>query len=101
MDPRVLTSWYISITAFKFCCDDTTWESYVAALFDYFNVQNIWVYLTLIKEKLPLDGSNDASWIFFRLPCSNIHEKTSSGARLALLMGVAPEAIVKEDLFWV
>jgi hypothetical protein len=34
MDPRVLPSRYISIMAFEFCRDDTTRESYVAALFD-------------------------------------------------------------------
>jgi hypothetical protein len=33
-DPGVLPSWYISIMAFKFCRDDATRESYVAALFD-------------------------------------------------------------------
>jgi hypothetical protein len=49
--------------------------------------------------KLPPDGSNDAFQIFFRLLCSIIHEKTSSGARPALAMGVAPEAIVEKNLF--
>jgi hypothetical protein len=33
-DPGVLPSQYISIMAFKICCDDTSQESYVAALFD-------------------------------------------------------------------
>jgi hypothetical protein len=47
--------------AFKFCHDDATRELYVAALFDCFNVQNIWVYSTLIDKKLAPDGSNDAS----------------------------------------
>jgi hypothetical protein len=32
---------YISITAFEFCRDDATRESYVAALFDCSGVQNI------------------------------------------------------------
>jgi hypothetical protein len=31
-------------------------------------------YSTLIDKKLPPDGSNDTSWIFFRLLCSSIHE---------------------------
>jgi hypothetical protein len=31
-------------------------------------------YSTLIDKKLPLDGSNDTSWIFFRLLYSSIHE---------------------------
>jgi hypothetical protein len=35
--------------AFKFCRDDATRESYIAALFDYFSSQNIWVYSTLIN----------------------------------------------------
>jgi hypothetical protein len=52
-------------------------------------------YSTLIDKKFPPDGSNDASWSFSRLPLFSIHEKTSSGARPALLMGVAPEAIVE------
>jgi hypothetical protein len=56
-------------------------------------------YSTLIDKKLPPDGSNDASWSFFRLPRSSIHEKTSSGARPALPMGVAPEAIVEKTYF--
>jgi hypothetical protein len=37
----VLPSWYISTTAFKFCRDDATRESYFAALFDCFSIQNI------------------------------------------------------------
>jgi hypothetical protein len=45
---------------FKFCRDDATRESYVAALFDCFSIQNIWVILTLINKKLAPDGSNDA-----------------------------------------
>jgi hypothetical protein len=40
MDPGVLPSWYISTMAFKFCRDDETRESYVAALFDCFNIRN-------------------------------------------------------------
>jgi hypothetical protein len=52
----------------------------------------------LIDKKLAPDGSNDASWSFSRLPLSSIHEKTSSGARPAFPMGVAPEAIVKKVL---
>jgi hypothetical protein len=43
---RILGSYlrdYISITTFKFCRDDATRESYVAALFDFSGVQNIWV----------------------------------------------------------
>jgi hypothetical protein len=40
-DPGVLPSRYISIMAFKFCHDDATQESYVAALFDYFSSKNI------------------------------------------------------------
>jgi hypothetical protein len=35
--------------------------------------------------------------IFFHLFCSSSHEEISSGARSALPMGVAPEAIVKES----
>jgi hypothetical protein len=34
---------YILITAFEFCHDEATRESYVAALFDCFSVRNIWV----------------------------------------------------------
>jgi hypothetical protein len=56
-------------------------------------------YSTLIDKKLPPDGSNDASWIFLRLPRSSIHEKTPSGARPVLPMGVAPEAIVEKSYF--
>jgi hypothetical protein len=36
--------------AFKICRDDATRESYVAALFDCFNVQNIKGYSTLINK---------------------------------------------------
>jgi hypothetical protein len=50
--------------------------------------------------KLPPDGSNDAFETFFRLLCSIIHEKTSSGACPALPMGVAPEAIVKKKTYF-
>jgi hypothetical protein len=35
----------------------------------------------------------------FRLLCSIIHEKTSSGVRPVLPMGVAPEAIVEKSYF--
>jgi hypothetical protein len=48
---------------------------------------------------LPPDGSNDAFKISFRPLCSIIHEKTSSGARSALPMGVAPEVIVEKTYF--
>jgi hypothetical protein len=46
-------------------------------------------------KKLTPDGSNDAFKIFFRLLCFIIHEKTLSGARPALSMGVAPKAMVE------
>jgi hypothetical protein len=45
MEPGVLPSRYVLIMAFEFCCDDATRESYVAALFDCWNVQNIQVVL--------------------------------------------------------
>jgi hypothetical protein len=96
MDPGVLPSWYISVTTFKFCRDDATQESYVAALFDCSNVQNIRVDSTLIDKNLPPDGSNDASRILFAFI---VHYKTLSGARPALPMVVAPEAIVKKIFF--
>jgi hypothetical protein len=82
--------------AFEFCRDDTTRESYVAALFDWSNAQNIRVYSTLIDKTLSPDGSNDASRIFFTF---TVHYKTSSGARPPLPMIVAPKAIVKKILF--
>jgi hypothetical protein len=82
--------------AFKFCRDDATRESHVAALFDWSSIQNIWVYSTLIDKNLPSDGSNDPSRILFAFI---VHYKTSSGARPALPMGVAPEAIVKKSFF--
>jgi hypothetical protein len=63
------------------------------------SILKIFGLLNLDWYKLPPDGSNDASQIFFRLLCSIIHEKTSSGARPALPMGVAPEAIVKKNYF--
>jgi hypothetical protein len=56
MDPGVLPSRYISTTAFKFCRDDATRESYVAALFDCSNVPNIRVIPPWLM-KLPPDGS--------------------------------------------
>jgi hypothetical protein len=58
-------------------------------------------YSTLINKNPTPDGSNDASWSFSCLLLSSIYEKTSSGARPTLPMGVAPEAIVKKVLFWV
>jgi hypothetical protein len=82
--------------AFEFCRDDATRESYVAALFDCSSIQNIRVYSTLINKNLPPDGSNDASRILFAFI---VHYKTSSGARPALPMGVAPEAIVENSFF--
>jgi hypothetical protein len=45
-------------------------------------------------KKLTPDGSNDAFKTFFRLLFFIIHEKTSSGTRSSLLMGVAPEDMV-------
>jgi hypothetical protein len=65
-DPGVLPSWYISTTAFKFCHDDETRESYVVALFDCSNVPNIWVIQPWLI-KLPPDGSNHAFEIFLHL----------------------------------
>jgi hypothetical protein len=66
MDPGVLPSWYILTTAFKFCRNDATRESYVAALFDCSNVPNIRVIQPWLI-KLPPDGSNDAFEISLRL----------------------------------
>jgi hypothetical protein len=40
-DPEVLPSRYISIMAFEFYRDDTTRESYIAALFDYYSSENL------------------------------------------------------------
>jgi hypothetical protein len=48
--------------------------------------------------KLPPDGSNDAFEFSLHL-FSIIHDKTSSGARPALPMGVAPEAIIEKNYF--
>jgi hypothetical protein len=45
-------------TAFEFCRDDATRESYVAALFDYSNVSNIRVIPPRLIN-LPPDGSSD------------------------------------------
>jgi hypothetical protein len=96
MDPGVLPSWHILVIAFEFCRDDATRELYVAALFDCSSVQNILVYSTLIDKNLPPDGSNDAFRILFAFI---VHYKTSSSARPALPMGVAPEAIDKKYFF--
>jgi hypothetical protein len=52
----------------------------------------------LINKNLAPNGSSNASWSFSRLPLSSIHEKTSSGARPTLPMGVAPEAIVEKGI---
>jgi hypothetical protein len=81
-DIQVLSRWCNS----RIVCHSLVWLIHCAKYLGY---------LTLIK-KLPSDRSNDSSWFFFRLPCSNIHEKTSSGARPALPIGVAPEAIVEK-----
>jgi hypothetical protein len=90
---RILGSYlHISVTAFEFCRDDATRESYVAALFDCSSIQNIQVYSTLIDKNLPPDGSNDSSRILFAFI---VCYKTSSGARSVLSMIVAPEAIVE------
>jgi hypothetical protein len=56
----------ISTTAFEFCRDDATRESYVAALFDYSNVPNIRVIPPWLI-KLPLDGSSDTFEVSLRL----------------------------------
>jgi hypothetical protein len=56
--------------AFKFCHDDATQESYVAALFHYFSSQNIQVYLTLININfLPMGVTMllNSSFAFFAL----------------------------------
>jgi hypothetical protein len=82
--------------AFEFCHNDATRESYVAAWFDCSSVQNIRVYSTLIDKNLPPDGSNDAFKILFAFI---VYYKTSSGARPALPMGVAPEAIAEKSFF--
>jgi hypothetical protein len=37
--------------------------------------------------------------ILLHFPCSNTYQQTSLGARSALLMGVAPEAIVEQNFF--
>jgi hypothetical protein len=58
--------------------------------------KNIRVYSTLIDKNLPPDGSNDAFRILFAFI---VHYKTSSGARPALPMGVAPEAIAEKSFF--
>jgi hypothetical protein len=86
--------------AFEFCRDDATRESYVAALFDYFSSENLWVVSTLTNiNSLPMVVMmlSKSSFAFFAL---FMHVKISSGARPALPMGVAPEAIV-ENLFGV
>jgi hypothetical protein len=54
MDPGVLPSRYVLIMAFEFCRDDATQESYVAALFDCWNVQNIRVVLSNFHKYLPM-----------------------------------------------
>jgi hypothetical protein len=119
MDPGVLPSWYISTTAFELCHDDTTRESYVAGLFDWWKIQNVRVIFVNFSQIAP-DGSNRSG---FRQLCSqssmfwwNIGDlhlihwfvilsfKSSSpclltsflsGVRSALPMGVAPEAIAE------
>jgi hypothetical protein len=60
------------------------------------SVLKIFRLFNLDCYKVPPDGSNYAVQIFFRLLCSIIHEKISSGARPVLVMGVAPEAIVEK-----
>jgi hypothetical protein len=59
-------------------------------------VLKIFGLFNLDYYRLPPDGSTDAIRIFFRLLCSIIQVKISSGARPALTMGVAPEAIVEK-----
>jgi hypothetical protein len=63
------------------------------------SILKIFELFNLDWYKLPFDGSNDAFEIFFRLLCSIINEKTLSGARPALPMGVAPKAIVEKTFF--
>jgi hypothetical protein len=48
---------------------------------------------------IPPDGSNCTFQIFFRLLYSFMRVEISLGARLALPMGVGPEAIVEKRLF--
>jgi hypothetical protein len=58
------------------------------------SVLKIFGLFNLDYYRLPPDGSTDAIQIFFHLFCSIIQVKISSGARPALPIGVAPEAIV-------
>jgi hypothetical protein len=94
----VLPSWYISITTFEFCRDDTTRESYVAALFDWINIRNFSSYPFQLLW-IPPDGSNQCLFLLAMQPkflalifCWLL----SIWCATALPMGVAPEAIAKK-----
>jgi hypothetical protein len=96
-------SWGLNFTrcfnhAFKFCRDDATRESYVAALFDCFSSENLRIVSTLTNmNSLPIGvvTLSKSSFAFFAL---YMHVKILSGARPALPMGVALEAIVENLL---
>jgi hypothetical protein len=81
---------------FEFCRDDTTRESYLAivsALFDCFNTKNLQVVQLLTNmNSLPMGETSikKSSFTFLKT-------EILSGARPALPMGVAPEAIVEKN----
>jgi hypothetical protein len=83
--------------AFEFCRDDATRESYLAivsALFDYFNTENLWVVQFLTNmNSLPMGVTsiNKPSFTSFII----LENEILLGARPALPMEVAPEAILK------
>jgi hypothetical protein len=83
--------------AFEFCRDGATRESYFRALFGYFNTKNLRVtqFLTNMNS-LPMGVTaiNKSPFTFIII----LETETWSGARPALPMGVAPEAIVKSFL---
>jgi hypothetical protein len=63
------------------------------------SILKIFRLFNLDRYNRPPDGSNDASQSFFHLLRSIIHEKISPGARSALPMVVALEAIVEKTYF--
>jgi hypothetical protein len=88
--------------AFEFCRDDAIRESYIVivlALFDCFNTENLRVPQSLTNiSSLPMGVTsvNYIYWtIFFRFLYYSWKLEISSGARPALPMGLAPEAIVE------
>jgi hypothetical protein len=86
--------------AFEFCRNDATRESYIVivlALFDCFSTENLQVvHLLTNMNSLPMVVTSINKPSFTSLII--LENEISSGARPALPMGVAPEAIL-ESIF--